>query len=171
MKRILKILFIVLSIILLSSIYVSAENNLNIDGVDLALGSDKDDVLSLIDTRFKVNKLKDDYVLLMNNDGPPYITKGILLFKDGILNTIDRNWGTYNSDNLSEFRDSFLGLLKNFTKDNGKPSIIIEETNAPGFKASSIKISLNNKKMIILFSDYQKQGLSVGIQEEISLSE
>lgn len=150
---------IIPALILFAGLTFAQEQTITIGKIDLKLGSDKEEVLDLLDKTLYVEEDYNDEHLfsIWDSDKKSYLY-GAIKFNDlKKLTSIDKNWGTSVNDSHSQIFEQIIQLLDIY-KNNGEIKVETQEIFEPNFKAKKlsfiqgkkvIELSLNGNRIIL----------------------
>ena len=127
---------IIPALILFAGLTFAQEQTITIGKIDLKLGSDKEEVLDLLDKTLYVEEDYNDEHLfsIWDSDKKSYLY-GAIKFNDlKKLTSIDKNWGTSVNDSHSQIFEQIIQLLDIY-KNNGEIKVETQEIFEPNFKA------------------------------------
>ena len=147
-----------------------AEDKLFVGGMNLELGMPKDYVLDALKVNYNLREESEDSWYLMTKDGPPYDIHGVVGFKNNQLNSITKDWGSFNEDSAVKFAEEFYSVLSKMQYYSQCPIIlnINVPVNEPGLKVNEISCISGNREIKILMLNGRVQGKGVSMQETIS---
>jgi len=150
---------ITIAFILFAGLTFGQEQTLTIGKIDLKLGSDKEEVLDLLDKTLYVEEDYNDEHLfsIWDSDKRSYLYGAIKFNDSKKLSSIDKNWGTSVNDSHSQIFEQIIQLLDIY-KNNGEIKVETQEIFEPNFKAKKlsfiqgkkvIELSLNGNRIIL----------------------
>ncbi len=109
---------ITIAFILFAGLTFGQEQTLTIGKIDLKLGSDKEEVLDLLDKTLYVEEDYNDEHLfsIWDSDKRSYLYGAIKFNDSKKLSSIDKNWGTSVNDSHSQIFEQIIQLLDNIQK-------------------------------------------------------
>ena len=150
---------IIPALILFAGLTFAQEQTITIGKIDLKLGSDKEEVLDLLDKSLYVEEDYNDEHLfsIWDSDKKSYLYGAIRFNDSKKLISIDKNWGTSVNDSHSQIFEQIIQLLDNY-KNSGEIKVETQEIFEPNFKAKKlsfiqgkkvIELSLNGNRIIL----------------------
>jgi hypothetical protein len=144
---------------LFAALTLGQEQTLTIGKIDLKLGSDKEEVLDLLDKTLYVEEDFNDETLfsIWDTDKRSYLYGAIKFDESKKLISIDKNWGTSVNDSHSQIFEQIIQLLDNY-KNSGEIKVDTQEIFEPNYKVKKlsfiqgkkvIELSLNGNRIIL----------------------
>jgi hypothetical protein len=117
---------------------------------ELVLGSDRDDVLNLLDKSFYVeDDLKNDNIFeIWDSDKRAYSYGSVEFDKSNKLTTVNKVWSTAIKDGHNQIIEQMIKLIDSY-KNNGDIKVETKEIFEPDYKALTLNF-IQGKKVIEL---------------------
>jgi hypothetical protein len=165
---------LVCGLVALSLGYLRAQSQIPKDSIylgseRLALGMPKDPVITNLSAIYDVRPVGEEKVsswLVSTRSGPPFTYLGNVVFKDGKLNTVLKDWGPEDSEKGVGLATALYAVLDGFSQEGRRDcEVTVGQQHEPGFDGKTISISCGNKGLTIDLRDSDKMGRSANITE------
>jgi hypothetical protein len=147
----------------------SPQDSIYLGSTRLALGMPKDPVITNLSAIYDVRLVGEAKVsswLVSTKSGPPFTYLGNVVFKDGKLNTVLKDWGPEDSEKGVEFATALYGVVDGFSQEGRRDcEVAVGRQHEPGFERKTISINCGNKGVTIDLRDSDKMGRSANITE------
>lgn len=165
---------VVCGLVVLSFGYVRAQSQSPQDSIylgntRLALGMPKDAVITNLSASYDVRLLGEEKFsswLVNSKSGPPFTYIGNVVFKDGKLNSVLKDWGPDDSGAGVELATRLYGVLDGFSQEGRRDChVTVGEKHEPAFEVKTVFISCGNKFVRIDIDQGDKMGKTANITE------
>jgi len=166
------IAFLVLGILLAPSPSLAGPASFSVGGVELSLGMAEDSALSILRENFEVAESEGNAYVLKRKEGPPGLIVGSVLFEDGKLVGVSRDWGDYTGDDARRLSKALADVLEDSTEADGTMATLQVQRGraSPEIPFRKILIQLPDRSIELMVSDGSPSGhvpAQVGLTERI----
>lgn len=153
-------LFAIATSVLLSPTFGHAQNSLDIQGIDIAIGMERDVVLAKL-KNFRMRcpgqeskQLGDCSSVLIQGDRPPYDPYGNVGFEKGKVKSILKYWDRgYEGTAPGKFVQTLYSVLSNQARQSAQFQVSVAERRDPGVVQQTIYFTSGRKTISITYAE------------------
>lgn len=170
------VFFAIATILLLQPLSASAQWSLDINGIELSLGMDRQTVLTKFNnyrvTCADSKQLTDCDSLLVQSHGPPFVSHANVVFQGGKVKSVRKYWSRgYEGSKPDKFVQTLYSLLSNQAREGvTQYQVSVSERRDPGLIWQTIRFTSGRKTISISHFDIpdpDEKTLNVSLDEMI----